>query len=262
MDADPIYISRGDGVFEPTVHARGPWDPDAQHGGAPAALIVRQVDALGTGLSIGRVTIDFLGSVPLAPLTVTAQVARPGRRFAVAEAVVSADGRDCCFARVVLVRRDAVELPARWTPEPVDPLPPPSTGEPSAFPALGGPDEGFHRTAFDIRFVRGDYGNGPADVWFRLQRPLVDEAAATPLETLAAAADFGNGVSHIVDFEAFLFVNLDLSIQVAREPQGEWIGLGARTELSEDGTGVSRSVLHDREGVVGDAAQTLFVTPR
>jgi acyl-CoA thioesterase len=82
------------------------------------------------------------------------------------------------------------------------------------------------------------------------------------LETLAAAADFGNGVSHVVDFERFLFVNLDLSIQVAREPRGEWIALAARTALGQDGTGVARSTLHDADGPVGDATQTLFVAPR
>src|SRR4051812_33319383 len=178
MDADPIFISRGDGVFEPTGHARGPWDSDAQHGGAPAALIARAVEGLDTGLSIGRLSIDFLGSVPLAPLTVAASVARPGRRFAVAEAVVSADGRDCCFARAVLVRREPVPLPEHWTPEPAPALPPPEEGEISAFPVEGTSESGdaFHLSAFEISFVGGDYGRGPADVWFRLKRPLVDDA--------------------------------------------------------------------------------------
>ena len=266
-EAEPVFISRGDGVFEPTGHARGPWDEGAQHGGAPSALVVRAVDRLATGLAVSRLTIDFLGAVPLAPLTVRASVVRPGRRFAVAEAVVSADGRDCCFARAVLVRREAVELPEHWEPEPAAPLPAPEAGERSAFPVEeSGPPtrdlDGFHRTAFDIRFVGGDYGRGPADVWFRLRRPLVDAEPATPLETLAAAADFGNGVSHVVDFERFLFVNLDLSIQVEREPRGEWVGLAARTSLGEEGTGVARSILYDRDGAVGNAAQTLFVAPR
>lgn len=263
-EGDPIFHARGDNVFEPTGHARGPWDADALHGGAPAALLARAVDGLGTGLSIGRLTIDFLGAVPLAPLTVAARVARPGRRFAIAEATVQADGRDCCFARAVLVRREPVALPPHWSPEPVPVLPSPDAGERSPFPVegSGGSEDGFHRTAFEIRFVGGDYGRGPADVWFRLVRPLVDAAPATPLEALAAAADFGNGVSHVVDFERFLFVNLDLSIQVAREPRGEWIGLAARTALGEDGTGVVSTVLHDRDGAVGDASQTLFVAPR
>jgi acyl-CoA thioesterase len=265
MEPEPIFRSAEDGVYVPTAHARGPWDPEALHGGAPAALMMRAVAALGTGLSVGRLTIDFLGPVPLAPLAVAASVVRPGRRFAVAEATISADGRPSCVAHAVLVRREPVELPEHWTPPRPERLPSPSEGAPSAF-ADHGPapaaDEGFHLTAFDLRFVAGDYGVGPADVWFRLRRPLVDAAPATSLETLVAAADFGNGVSHVLEFQRFLFVNLDLSIQLAREPRGEWIGLAARTTLTDEGTGVARSTLHDRDGAVGDATQTLFVAPR
>jgi hypothetical protein len=195
---------------------------------------------------------------------VSATLVRPGRRFAVAEATVDASGRRRCFARAVLVRRDPVALPPRWQP-PSPPAPaPPSEGVVTPFPVedSSGAGEGFHRTAFDIRFVEGDYGTGPADVWFRLRRPLVDDVPATPLELLAAAADFGNGVSHVVGFEQWLFVNLDLSIRVLRPPQGEWIALAARSDLREDGTGVATSILHDTDGPVGSAAQTLFVAPR
>src|SRR5919198_479787 len=207
VTAEPIFSAASAGVFEPTGHARGPWDPDALHGGAPAAPLVRAVSDLDTRLGLGRPTIDYLGPVPLAA---------------------------------------------------------PEEGWSSPFPVEGsaGAEDAFHRSVFDIRFVAGDYGRGPADVWFRLRRPLVDASPATPLEALAAAADFGNGVSHVLDFERFLFINLDLSIQVLRPPRGEWIGLAARTELSDDGTGVARSTLHDRDGPVGSAAQTLFVAAR
>ena len=257
---EPVF-HRDDAVFTPTPHARGPWDPEAQHGGAPAALIVRAIEELGTGLALARLSIDFLGAVPLAPLTVRAGVARPGRRFAVAEVTLSAHGRDCCFARATLVRRAPVAVPGGAGGIPGRRLAGPEAGHASPFPGGDGA-LGFHTTAMDIRFVRGDYGIGPADVWFRLQVPLVDEQPASPLETLAAAADFGNGVSRELDFDGFLFVNLDLLVEVARAPRGEWIALSARTELGPEGTGVARSVLHDLDGPAGAASQTLFVAPR
>ena len=67
---DSIFIPSGDGRFEPTEHARGPWDPRALHGGAPAALIAPCVRALepGAELPIARLGFEFLRPVPLAPL--------------------------------------------------------------------------------------------------------------------------------------------------------------------------------------------------
>src|SRR3954447_14060817 len=115
-DDDPIFRSRGDDVFEPTGHARGPWDPDALHGGAPAALVARAVDGLGTGLAIGRLTIDFLRAVALQPPRGAASGVRAGGGWAVAKCTVEADGRRCCFARAVLVRREPVALPEHWAP--------------------------------------------------------------------------------------------------------------------------------------------------
>ena len=38
------------GFSSPRATTRGPWDAGAQHGGAPAGLIARVVDGLGTGL--------------------------------------------------------------------------------------------------------------------------------------------------------------------------------------------------------------------
>ena len=46
---DSIFIPAGDGRYEPTEHARGPWDPRALHGGAPAALIARAFERMEPG---------------------------------------------------------------------------------------------------------------------------------------------------------------------------------------------------------------------
>jgi hypothetical protein len=66
----------------------------------------------------------------------------------------------------------------------------------------------------------------------------------------------------VLPFERFLFINADLSIQLQRLPRGEWIGLDARTLLAPGGSGLAESVLHDGDGIVGRAFQTLVVQPR
>ena len=77
-----------------------------------------------------------------------------------------------------------------------------------------------------------------------------------------AAADFGNGISRIVDFERYLFVNTDLTVHLHREPEGEWVLLDARTVLEPHGAGLARSILSDERGQLGLAAQSLFVASR
>ena len=67
---DSIFIPSADGRFTPTEHARGPWDPRALHGGAPAALIAHAFERMepGAELPIARLGFEFLKPIPLAPL--------------------------------------------------------------------------------------------------------------------------------------------------------------------------------------------------
>jgi hypothetical protein len=171
---DAIFRREGD-LFVPSGHTRGPWDPGAQHGGAPAALLADAVDRLARadGMAVARLTFEFLGPVALAPLAVAARVVKPGRRLQLAEAELVIDGRAVVCARAVLLRRGHVSLPAGATGDEPPPGGPPELATPTAFPA-GGEAEGFHRTGMELRFAGGtDYGAGPALAWFRLARPAV-----------------------------------------------------------------------------------------
>ena len=38
-----------------------------------------------------------------------------------------------------------------------------------------------------------------------------------------AVADFSNGISALLPFADWTFINGDLTVSLAREPQGEWI---------------------------------------
>ena len=84
----------------------------------------------------------------------------------------------------------------------------------------------------------------------------------TPLQRVMAAADFGNGVSHVLAFEDHVFINPDLTVHLAREAVGEWIALDARTVLGPAATGLAESTLFDAEGRLGKAVQSLLVDAR
>ncbi|HEX8204623.1 MAG TPA: thioesterase family protein [Solirubrobacteraceae bacterium] len=260
MSADAIFTREGD-LFVPTGHARGPWDPSQQHGGAPAALMTGAMEALVPGFQLARLTVEFLGTVPLAPLRVEAEVWRPGRRMQLARSVATLeDGREVARGRAVFLHRQEL-----------DGVPPGTAG--SALRSGPGDgreerwwdehaDEGFHRTGMEMRWVEGDWSRGPATVWFRLRHPIVEGEPVSGAQTAAAAADFGNGVSQVLDWNDWLFINTDVTVQLHRPPQGEWVALDARTIVEPGGVGLSVSTLHDERGPVGTGQQTLYVGRR
>ena len=120
----------------------------------------------------------------------------------------------------------------------------------------------FAPDAIEIRFVEGVFGRGPSTAWFRLRIPLVAGETPSPLERLAAAGDFGNGISAELSWDEFAFINPDLTLYVERPPEGEWIGLQARTTIAKGGVGLADSVIYDLRGRVGRAVQALLVMPR
>jgi hypothetical protein len=253
-----VLFERDGDLYVPTGHTRGPWDPDAQHGGAPAALIAREVEQVETAapMRCTRLTIDILRPVPIAPLRVQASVLRPGLRMQIVDVVVHAEDTEVCRARATRLRIADLAVPA----SPADPQPGPRDATPRAF------TEGvemFPTTGVEVRFARGSFHEkGPALAWFRPRIPLVEGEEWSPLQRVAAAADFGNGISRVVDWETHLFVNPDLSIHLHREPVGEWVGLDARTDLDRAGVGQALSILYDEHGRIGAAAQSLYVDER
>jgi hypothetical protein len=224
-------------------------------------LIARAIEALAPDMALARLSVEFLEAVPLAPVTVEARVVKPGRNLQLAEATLSVGGRRACVARATLLRRATVEgLPDGTAPPAL--AHGPEHGRELDF-AAGQRGEGFHLSAMDIRFTRGAFTeNGPATVWFRLARPLVEGEEPSPAQRAVAAADFGNGVSRVLDWNHFLFVNTDLTVLLHRDPVGEWVALDASTVVHGDGRGVASSVLHDVGGSIGSSHQTLFVAPR
>jgi hypothetical protein len=261
MDDQAVFVPR-DGRFVATEIARGPWDPGAQHGGAPAALLMREFERLpaAEGLMISRVTYELLRPVPLGELTVESEVVRRGRRVQLMEAALrTADGTEVVRARALQVRRtEAGDGP--WEVDPPPPGPEEGVVRPPAFTPRNQPT--FYPAAIEIRFVSGGFGGGPATGWFRLRVPIVAGEEPSPLQRVAAAADFGNGISSVLHWSEYLFINPDLTLYIERIPAGEWICLDARTLFSADGVTTAESVLYDRRGRVGRAMQSLLVAPR
>jgi hypothetical protein len=273
---ESFYSPAGE-EYESSELTRGPWEAGSQHAGPPAALIARELERLPSEapMQIGRITFEILRPVPIAPVRVEAHIVRPGRRVEMAEAALSSGGETLIRARGWRLRTGATELPngLSSTEPPAMPsgsvqvLAPGQTHRgPEGLPGgeffQTGQDVGYH-SAMEYRFVRGGFVDpGPATVWMRMRQPLVAGEDPTPLQRVLTAADSGNGVSSTLDWTRYLFINVDLSVHLARMPAGEWVGLDAITIPEPDGIGLSDTALFDERGPLGRAVQTLLVAER
>ncbi len=294
-----IFLPDGDGRYVPTEYARGPWDPRAQHGGAPATLIASMFERMqpGAELPFARLSFSFLRPVPLAPLQLTTRMVRPGRRVQELEAELrvaapadegGVEGEDKGEGLPVVCRAHALRIVPAPTALPALAVRVVRDSEP---PALPGPEQAhavdfnpgapelrsFAASAMEMRFLHGrplkgrlpEVGVsaehepvGRAAVWMRLRRPVLPGEALTPLVYALAAADFGNGIAAVLPFDQYVFINADLAVTFNRRPEGEWIGLDARTLLHPDGIAWAQSTMHDARGPFGLATQALVVAPR
>jgi len=260
--SEALFVSDGE-LFVPSELTRGPWAPDAQHGGAPAALLARCVEGFdgGAAMFVARLTIELLRPVPLTPLRVTTAFARPGKKVQLVAASLHAGDVEVVRALALRIRRAELPVPAEALHRPAPPV---------------GPDHGsvstapwhrerayvaFHSHAVEHRFVRGSFAEpGPATDWIRLRVPVVAGEAVAPLSRVAAAADFGNGVSWVLTRTAgYVFINPDLTIYVHRLPEGEWVCLEATTRPESHGVGLAESNLWDERGPIGRSLQSLLL---
>ena len=258
---DALFEPDGD-TFVPTALTTGPWDPGAQHGGAPAALLAGRIDRVDApaAMSVARLTYELLRPVPLAPLRVTTSVIRPGRKVQLVQAsLLTLDDTEVVRATALRIR--TADLPVPDDTRPVDPVPPGHEhGTVLQFPTVRHDGPSFASAACDIRFVEGGFDRPGASVaWIRLTVPVVAGEPVSPLERVAAAADFGNGVSWVLPRERWVFINPDLTVHLVRPPVGEWVCLRSLTVPHDDGIGMAESALYDTEGRMGRSVQSLLL---
>jgi hypothetical protein len=249
--------------FVSTGNTVGPWAAGLQHAGPPSALVARAVERLPSTVDgpaqVARLTVEILGAVPVADLTVRAAVARSGRSVELVEAELLAGDRAVLRARAWRIRHARLDLPpgARGAPEPAPPRP--AASVPFTDPVW----RGGYLDAVEWRFVSGTFERtGPATVWARQRVPLVAGEEPSPLQRLALIADSGNGISRVLEVGSWWFINTELTLHLHRAPAGAWMCLRARTVLGESGMGLAETLLYDERGPLGRGAQALMVGPR
>jgi hypothetical protein len=253
---DAFYTAEGD-AFVATAHTRGPWSPEHQHGGPPAALMARALTAAAPGFVVARITVDYLLPVPIDRLAVRVETLRAGAKVQRLVARLVHGERTVAQAIAALVRSRAVAVAS---PANDPPLPPPESGRPFQFPFFN--ERGSYHEAMETRLVRGEWGSGRAAAWMRQRMPLVAGTPTSPLERVLVAADSGSGVSAAIEHARVSAINADLCVSLHRPPEGEWIGMDCLSIYETNGVGLADTRLSDRRGPIGRALQSLVVETR
>ncbi len=258
------YRAQGSDQYHSTVLTRGPWHPDHQHAGPPVALVCRALEAAAQphGLThLARLTANLVRPVPIAELQIDVQPVYVGRNAGHFSARLLAQGKEVGVFTALLQRENPLPLPLGLPGHPLPHIPRgPEDSTPSHFP-FAGKHTGY-ADLVETRSAQGTIFSGPCAIWFRLRHPLLEGEVPSPYQRVAVAADSGNGISAILDYQRYSFVNSDLTINLLRRPQGEWMCLQAQTWLGDNGTGLAESALYDTQGLIGRATQSLAVRER
>jgi hypothetical protein len=150
---------------------------------------------------------------------------------------------------------------------PADPFS--QAGQADAAPETGTPPPAFAQKwsryfqNVSVRLIEGALEKpGPAAAWMRLDVPLVDGEANTPLLQAVQAADFSSGVAQIVDMREWTFINPEISLYLFRAPRDQWILIRSRTRVGANGAGLTTATLSDRQGPFAEVMQAMSFEKR
>lgn len=258
------YVALADGGYEATGLTRGPWHPEHQHAGPPIALVARSIERAAAARDlehVARLTANLLRPIPIAALTVEVETEYAGRNVAHFSARLIAGGKDVARFTAVAQRTGELRVPADLPGHPLPQAPRAVEDSPAQRFPWSIQQIGYH-DFIESRVAQGVMFRGPSAVWMRMRYPLVAGEEPSALQRVAVAADSGNGISAVLDFGRYVFVNSDLTVNLLRKAQGEWICIDARTLLGPSGGGLAEARIFDAAGLVGRATQSLAIRLR
>jgi hypothetical protein len=260
VGAEAFYTQVEAEVFDSSPWTAGPWGPQVQHAGPPSALLARQLERYQPrpGHRLGRVAVDILAPVPVAPLRLTVESVRQGKRVELLQASAQAEGRTVLIARAWRLVGASADFPARRPSDDAKAVAVEPAAQDAALP------DGWHRdgymSAIDWSFEEGGFAEyGPARAWARPRLALVDGEAMTPWQRVLTVADSGSGISVCAPPAEHPAINCDLSVVLDRDPVGDWIGLDSQTTAVAGEGAMTRTTIFDPTGTAGLATQTLVV---
>lgn len=246
-----IFKSLGPHRWQPTALAAGPFA--GLQGGAVASLLTAEVEALAQQRKWGMAIASsawFLRPTPMAELRTALSVVTEGGRVSVVDNTLwpAGDDQPCATVRVTLSRERAIEVsgfaePAREVADPV------------RFPIRT--RQAAHGRPWFMEAMEARDGCDVA--WFRMKHAIIEGAGA--LSAVLGPADWTHGIARPVQ-NVVADPNPNLSVQLLRQPRGEWVGVRAEARWAPSaGLGVGSGTLLDAEGEIGRVSMSVVLVP-
>lgn len=237
------------------------WSPDMVNGAALCGLVARALehDHGADGFVPARLTVDLFAPARTRPLTTRTAAVREGNRIRVADAELVQDGVPVVRATAVFLR-PSEQPPGRvWTRD-RRPVPPPERIAPLAAalaPPYFGSDD--HPDGWSTSMLEHQ-GASRKRMWAQHLPVLADE---TP-SPFVRAAMAGEPTSLMTNWgtEGVGFINVDMTLVLARLPEGVEIGIEADDHISADGLAVGTTTMYDRSGPIGTCVVSALANAR
>jgi len=255
--ADMSFFTVGDrGRYLPTDFAMGLWGPDALNGPAVCAIAAYAAEKAGSreGFAPARFTLELFKSARRLPMAATTTVLRDGHRIRVVEvSVIQYDDtqktgeQEILVARgnVVFLKKSSTNPPGeRWERSPeASAFTPPAATSDNYRPWFRTDDQEWSQDMTQFQ------NSGRLSLWSRPFAAVSGEEP-TPFQRAVTAAESSSLVTNIGD-GGIGFINCDLTVALARLPEGVRVGLQTDTHIENDGLSVGTANLYDEHGPIG-----------
>ena len=261
---DPAYytLDPRTGDLLATDLAVSMWGTDHLHGvavsGAMARALEQRVAELGhDDLRPARYTVDLFRPATTAPCRVRTEVVREGNRLCLVDATYLQGDVAVARASGLFLRATGSTEGHAWSPDDAELAPPPLDVAPVSTEAHV---PFIHSGAGWSQDFREHQNAGRKQTW-STGPAIVAGETPTPFQAVASIADGANlvtnwgtrGVEHI---------NADLTLVLARQPDGLSIGLAAVDRREQDGVMVGTAAVFDRSGRLGTVVITGLANAR
>lgn len=258
---DLSLFERDGAALVPTAIARSMWSENQMHGVAVSGALARAIEtcvreAGRDDLRPARMTVDLFRPATMDPCVLTAEVVREGRRICLVDAVLTQDGGRVARASAIFLKPSASAEGAVWQPT-ERPVPPPL----DVAPVSTEPRVPFFHSDAGWSQTFGDHQDASRKASWNTALPVVAGEEVTPFQGVAAMADGASLVTNWGD-RGVEYINTDITLTLARLPEGLEIGLAAEDRIEHDGIAVGTAELFDRGGSLGTVVVTSLVNAR